>query len=55
MTPGERVALAERLGREGLATYMHAHGVDRPTAVGQIKATRRLGRPPSACAEADAP
>jgi hypothetical protein len=53
MTPAERVALTERLGREGLAAYMQTYGVDRRTAVARIKATRRLGRPRSACAETD--
>jgi hypothetical protein len=53
MTPGERVHLAARLGEEGISAYMTAHGVDRQAAVTQIKATRRLGRRRSACAEAD--
>jgi hypothetical protein len=53
MTPGERVQLAGRLGEEGIAGYMTARGVDRQTALKQIKATRRLGRRRSACAEAD--
>jgi len=53
MTPDERIRLAERLGEEGLASYMDAHRVDRRTAVARIKATRRLGRRPSACAEPD--
>jgi hypothetical protein len=49
MTPGERVALALRLGEEGLATYMATHGLDRRTAIARIRATHRLGRHPSAC------
>ena len=53
MTPGERVQLTGRLGEEGIAGYMAARGVDRRTAVKQIKATRRLGRPRSVCAESD--
>jgi hypothetical protein len=48
MTPEERVALALRLGEEGLATYMATHGVDRRTAIARIRATHRLGRRPSA-------
>jgi hypothetical protein len=44
MTPEERVALAMRLGEEGLASYMAMHGVDRRAATAQIKETRRLGR-----------
>ena len=47
MSPDERVALARRLGEEGLASYMATHGVDRATAVTRIRATRRLGRPES--------
>lgn len=54
MTPAERVGLALRLAEDGLAMYMAARGVNRPTAVAQIKATRRLGRRPSASADADA-
>lgn len=53
LTPEERIRLAEWLREEGLTAYMHTHGVDRRTAVAQIKATRRLGRRPSRCAEAD--
>jgi hypothetical protein len=53
MTPAERVALAARLGEEGLASYMTLHRLDRRAAVARIKAARRLGRRPSASAEAD--
>jgi hypothetical protein len=53
MTPAERVALAMRLGEEGLASYMATHGVDRRTARTRIKATRRPGRRPSASADTD--
>ncbi|HXI12630.1 MAG TPA: hypothetical protein VNM92_08285 [Thermoanaerobaculia bacterium] len=49
MTPAERVALTERLGEEGLAEYMSAHGIDRTAAVKAIKLSRRLGRRPSGC------
>lgn len=55
MTPGERVRLAVRLSEDGLASYMATHRVDRRAAVTRIKATRRLGRRFSACAEADEP
>jgi hypothetical protein len=51
MTADERVALTIRMGASGLASYMSAYGVDRATAIAQIKATRRLGRKPSASAE----
>jgi hypothetical protein len=54
MTPGERVTLAVRLGEEGIALFMETHNLDRRAAVARIKATRRLGRRPSACAEPDA-
>jgi hypothetical protein len=53
MTPAERVALAVRLGEEGIASYMVTHGLDRQTAIARIKATRRVGRRPSASADAD--
>jgi hypothetical protein len=53
MTPAERVALALRLSEEGLASYMATHGVDRQTAITRNRATRRLGRRPSASADAD--
>jgi hypothetical protein len=54
MTPEERVALAMRLGEEGVASYMTTHGVDRRTAIARIKASRRAGRPHSPSA-VDAP
>jgi hypothetical protein len=53
LTPAERVALAARLGEEGLATYVTTHGVDRRIAIARIKATHRIGRRFSACAAAD--
>jgi hypothetical protein len=53
MTPAERVALAERLAEEGLASYIATHGLDRRTAIARIKATHRAGRRPSGCAAAD--
>jgi hypothetical protein len=53
MTPADRVALALRLGEEGLAAFVALHGVDRQTAIARIRATRRVGRRPSASADAD--
>jgi hypothetical protein len=53
MTPAERVALAVRLGEEGIASYMATHGLDRQTAIARIRATRHVGRRPSASADAD--
>jgi len=53
LTPAERVALAIRLGDEGLAAYMSTYAVDRATAVARIKSARRLGRHRSRSADAD--
>jgi len=53
MTPAERVALAVRMGEQGLASYMAAHGVDRRAARALIEATRRAGRRRSLAAERD--
>jgi hypothetical protein len=55
MTPEARVALAARLGEEGLSTFMAAHRLDRRSAVARVKATRRLGRRPSGSADVDEP
>ena len=55
MSPAERVELAFKLGEQGLDEYMAMHGVDRRTAISRIRATRRLGRRPSASADADVP
>jgi hypothetical protein len=53
MTPDERMALAARLGEEGLASYAAVYGLDRTEALARVKAARRLGRRRSASAEAD--
>ena len=53
MTPDERVAIALRLGEEGLAAYIAVHAVDRHAAITRIKATRRLGRRRSAAADCE--
>jgi hypothetical protein len=53
LSPAERIALARRLGEEGIAVYMVTHGVDRRTAIARIKATHRLGRRHSPSAVAD--
>jgi hypothetical protein len=47
MTPAERVALAEQLGKESIALYMATHNVDRRTAIARLEANRRFGRRPS--------
>jgi hypothetical protein len=49
MTPAERVAMAERLGKEGLASYMEATGASRADALRTIRMSRRIGRKPSRC------
>jgi len=54
LTPEARLDLLQQLAADGLSAYMDTHGVDRATAVTRIKATRRLGRRPSASADADA-
>jgi hypothetical protein len=54
MSPDERLALMAELTAQGVASYMERFDVDRAKAVAGIKATRRLGRRPSASAQADA-
>jgi hypothetical protein len=49
MTPAERLALSERLGREGLAEFMSANNLDRAEALKAIRRSRRAGRKPSRC------
>lgn len=44
MTAAERVALAARLGGDGIASFMAINGVDRATAIARLKATRQRGR-----------
>jgi hypothetical protein len=51
MSPAARVALAMRLGEEGLAAHIALRGGDRRTACRHIAATRRAGRRRSACAD----
>jgi len=53
MSTAERIAVAERLGAEGILAFMTTHGVDRQTAIRRIKATRGLGRRYSGCGTAD--
>jgi hypothetical protein len=53
LTPAERILLAERLGEEGIASFMVTQRVDRRTAIHRIKASHRLGRRHSASAAAD--
>lgn len=51
LSPAERVALAARLGEEGIASYMLTHGVGRSVAIARIKVSHRFGRRPSRCAD----
>ena len=51
MTPAERLALAEKLGEEGLAAFMAANGLDRQSALKAIRRSRRVGRRPSVSAD----
>jgi len=47
MTPAERVALAQRLSREGLDSFMATNGLSRSAAMRAIRQSRRVGRKPS--------
>jgi hypothetical protein len=51
MTPAERIALAEKLGEEGLAAFMSANNMDREAALKAIRRSRRVGRRPSVSAD----
>lgn len=54
LSPDERLRLMAELTAQGLESHMERFNVDRATAVASVKATRRLGRTPSASAQADA-
>lgn len=45
----ERVALALRLGEEGVERFRLAHGLDRETAIRILERRRQAGRRPSKC------
>lgn len=47
MTPGDRLALTERLAREDLAMFCAAHGVSQEEGLRRMVRQRRLGRRPS--------
>lgn len=49
LTPAQRVALAQRLGEEGLTSFMAANGLTRVEALRAIRQSRRIGRRPSRC------
>ncbi len=52
LDPGERIALALRLGEESLALYCAAEGIDRETARKRIERARQAQRRPCGCIEA---
>ncbi len=45
----ERLALAFRLGEEGLERFRLANGLDRETAIRTLERRRQAGRMPSKC------
>jgi hypothetical protein len=51
LTAEQRVALARELGERGIRMYMDAHGVDRETALRELRKLKRNGRPRSRCME----
>jgi len=52
LSPLARLALAQRLGDEALATYAEAHGLSLEAAYAELARRRQLGRRASACARA---
>lgn len=49
LSPGERIALALRLGERDLELFCRAQGLDRETAVRVLRRRRQAGRRPSRC------
>ena len=45
----ERMALALRLGERGLEMFRQASGLDRETAIRELRRQRQVGRIPSKC------
>jgi len=45
----ERIALALRLGEEGVERFRRAHDLDRETAIRLLERRRQAGRTPSKC------
>jgi hypothetical protein len=45
----ERIALALRLGEEGVERFRLANGLDRETAIRLLERRRQAGRTPSKC------
>jgi hypothetical protein len=54
MSAEVRFALAEKLGREGIAMYMQAYKVDFETAARALKKNSQAGRRYSRCMDDDA-
>lgn len=48
MSPSERVAMAERLGRDWVAEFAAANASTRQAALKVLRRSRRAGRSPSA-------
>ena len=53
LTVAERVEMALRLGEESLAIYMAAQGVDRDTALRELRKRNQIGRRRSRCLKED--
>jgi hypothetical protein len=53
LTVAERVEMALRLGEESLAIYMAAQGVDRDTALRDLRKRNQIGRRRSRCMQED--
>lgn len=50
LSPLERLALAQQLGREAVAAFARAHGVTADEARREFARRRQRGRRPSGCA-----
>ncbi len=50
LSPLERLALAQQLGREAIAAFARAHGVTADEARREFAHRRQRGRRPSRCA-----
>jgi len=50
LSPLERLALAQRLGREAVAAFAQLHGVTADQARREFARRRQVGRRPSRCA-----
>ncbi len=50
LSPLERLALAQRLGREAVAAFARLHGITTDQARRELARRRQIGRRPSRCA-----